>query len=348
MALGPLMVGVAGTALAPEERERLRHPLVGGVILFGRNYAEPAQLQALVEEIHALREPRLLVAVDQEGGRVQRFRAGFTELPPVRGLGTIYDRDAGAGRRLALDTGWLMAAELRAAGVDISLAPVLDLDRGVSEVIGDRGLHRDPEAVASLAYAYVAGMRRAGMEATGKHFPGHGAVHADSHRELPVDDRPLARIQDTDMAPFLRLIHEGIAALIVAHVAYPALDERPAGYSPRWVRELLRERLRFQGVIFSDDLGMAAAGMVGDYPERAQAALEAGCDVLLICNDLDVIPKVLDQLRHPPDPVAQARLVRLHGRRGLSRERLRASPRWRAAVEAVKGYASPHTMDLDI
>ncbi len=224
MALGPVMLGVEGLELSAEERELLRHPQVGGVILFTRNYHSPAQVAALVAAIHALRQPRLLVAVDHEGGRVQRFREGFTRLPAVRRLGEIYDQERMRAKQLARVSGWLMAAELRAVGVDFSFAPVLDLDHGVSGVIGDRAFHHDPEAVADLAHAYMSGMQKAGMEAVGKHFPGHGGVAADSHHELPIDPRPYEALADADLLAFERMIHYGLAALMPAHVRYPAVD----------------------------------------------------------------------------------------------------------------------------
>ena len=233
MALGPVMLGLEGPELSAQERELLRHPLVGGVILFTRNYQSPAQLTALTGVIHALRQPRLLIAVDHEGGRVQRFRDGFTRLPAVRRLGELYDQDRMRAKQLARGTGWLMAAELRAVGVDFSFAPVLDLDHGVSSIIGDRAFHSDPEAVADLAHAYVSGMQKAGMEAVGKHFPGHGGIAADSHLELPVDPRPLAVLETADLLAFERMIHYGLAALMPAHVRYPAVDDQPAGFSAR-------------------------------------------------------------------------------------------------------------------
>ncbi len=341
------MLGLEGPELSVEEQEMLRHPLVGGVILFARNYREPEQVALLAETIHSLRHPHLLVAVDHEGGRVQRFREDFTRLPAVRRLGEIHDGDPARALRLARVTGWLMAAELRAVGVDFSFAPILDLDRGVSGVIGDRAFHGDPETVASLAHAYIGGMQQAGMEAVGKHFPGHGGVAADSHQELPVDERPLADIAAADLLPFERMIHYGLAGVMPAHVVYSQVDSQPAGFSSRWLRDILRNRLGFQGAVFSDDLDMAGAAGAGAPPERARAALMAGCDMVLVCNDRQAAVAVLNGLPNPADPVAQLRLARLHGRSHLTPQRLHADPGWRQAVRLVQDYDLP-VLDLDI
>lgn len=348
MSLGPLMIDVAGLELQAEERERLRHPLVGGVILFSRNFASAEQVKALIDDIHSLREPRLLVAVDQEGGRVQRFREGFTRLPAVRRLGEIYDREPKLAREYAQSTGWLMASELRAVGVDISFAPVLDLDRGVSGVIGDRAFHADPEIIADLAHAYMIGMRKADMEATGKHFPGHGSVEADSHTDLPIDQRRYPDIRTEDLLPFERMIHFGMAAVMAAHVVYPAVDAIPAGFSRRWIGDVLRQELDFQGVIFSDDLSMAAAEGVGGYVDRARMALDAGCDMVLVCNNEQGCNQVLDQLRLTPDPVSHLRVVRLHGRDFPSMETLRQDRRWGTAREHVRAYDPEPLLDMDM
>jgi beta-N-acetylhexosaminidase len=329
------MIDLEGLALTPEDREILRDPGVGGVILFSRNYASPEQLTALVQEVHALRSPPLLVAVDHEGGRVQRFREGFTRLPAAARYGELYDRDPARALRLAETGGWLMAAELRAVGVDLSFAPVLDLDRGVSRVIGDRAFHRRPAVVAELARATMRGMQRAGMAAVGKHFPGHGAVAADSHEALPVDPRPYADIQAEDLLAFERLAHYGIPGIMPAHVVFPAVDDRPAGFSRRWLRAVLRERLGFQGAVVSDDLSMAGAAVIADWGARARAALEAGCDLLIAGNDRGGAARVLEALAGHADPVSRSRLARLHGRHPLRREDLLASDRWQEAASAV-------------
>lgn len=344
MPLGPVMLDLQGTALMADERELLRHPLVGGVILFTRNYASPEQLAALVAEIHGLRTPRLLVAVDHEGGRVQRFRDGFTALLAARRFGEIYAHDPRRAKRLSGVCGWLMASELRAVGVDFSFAPVLDLDRGVSQVIDDRAFHHSPDVVATLAHSYMLGMRKAGMAATGKHFPGHGSVAADSHHALPVDEREYADIYMEDLVTFKRLITYGLAGIMPAHVVYKKVDKQPAGFSRFWITEVLRHRLGFQGVVFSDDLSMEGAAGVGDYVERARAALHAGCDMLLVCNNRQGALAVLDGLQPKPHPVLHVRLARMHGRQATDRAGLQQDSRWRQARQAIEQLAYETTL----
>jgi beta-N-acetylhexosaminidase len=327
------MADVAGIALEPQDRELLAHPLIGSVILFTRNYESVEQLTRLVAEIHAIRTPALLVAVDQEGGRVQRFREGFTRLPPAREIGRRYSASAAEGIALARQLAWLMAAELRAAGVDLSFAPCVDLDYGVSQAIGDRALHADARSVGDLAVAWMLGMREAGMEATAKHFPGHGAVAADSHVALPVDRRQWADIE-ADLTPYRRLMANGLPAVMVAHVVYPEVDPLPASLSPRWINGILRGELGFQGAVFADDLSMAGAASFGDITARSEQALAAGCDVLPVCNDRAAVIRLLDTLRVAVSPVSRMRLARLHGRDGAGRA-LAQDPRWAAAVAAA-------------
>lgn len=348
MTLGPLIADVEGYELTPEDRELLQHPAIGGVILFARNYESAEQVAALAADIHQLRDPHLLVAVDQEGGRVQRFRDEFTHLPPLACLGKIYDKDKTRAKYLARTTGWLMASELRAVGVDLSFAPVLDLDFGVSTIIGNRALHQRPEAVSELAQAYQAGMHDAGMAATGKHFPGHGAVAADSHLALPVDERSYQDMEQWDIVPFRRMIHAAIAAIMMAHVVYPDIDTSPAGFSRRWIRDILRDYLHFNGLVFSDDLSMEGAACAGDHVARASAALEAGCDMVLVCNNRNAAGLVAESLVSYENPVAHTRMLRMHGRHPLDINTLHSDPRWEQAVAAVKGYEENPELDLDL
>ena len=310
------MTGIAGEELDRVETEVLRHPCVGGVILFSRNYHGREQLRALCDSIHALRRPPLLIAVDQEGGRVQRFRDEFTALPAAAQYGMLHDRNRKAGLQAARAGGWVMAVELRAAGVDFSFAPVLDLGRGSSTVIGDRAFHHDPDVVTALARAFLSGTRDAGVEGVGKHFPGHGSVAADSHVALPVDGRSYEDLRLSDLVPFERLAASHLAGVMPAHVVFECLDVRPAGYSRHWIGDVLRGELGFQGLVFSDDLDMAAAATGGDHVDRAHAALEAGCDMILVCNDWPGTVAVADGLKIDPNPMRIARMARMHGRGG--------------------------------
>ena len=303
---GPLMLGVEALELTGADRERLSHPLVGGAILFSRNFANGEQVKRLAAEIHALREPALVIGVDHEGGRVQRFREGFTALPPMRRLGEAWDRDVAAAAREATRIGWTIGSELRPLGIDLSFGPVLDLDYGESTVIGDRAFHRNPNAVAHLAAAVRSGLATAGMAACGKHYPGHGGVAADSHTDVPVDDRPFDAIAAEDLVPFGALARLGLESMMAAHVVYPAVDDVPAGYSNAWCTRILRERIGFDALLFSDDLGMAGARTAGDIVARADAALAAGCDVALTCNEMDAADDLLARWR----PTAQPQLAR--------------------------------------
>jgi beta-N-acetylhexosaminidase len=343
--LGPLMVDVAGLELTPEDRDVLRHPLVGSVILFTRNYQSAEQLTKLVADIHAVRSPALIVAVDQEGGRVQRFRPEFSRLPPPRRIGHEFDLDAKHGLTLARSMGWLMAAELRAHGVDLSFAPCVDLDYGVSEVIGDRAFHAKPDAVAQIALAYMQGMKDAGMAATAKHFPGHGAVVADSHQSLPVDRRGWNELGD-DLLPYRRLIANGLPGVMVAHVLFPEVAREPASLSRRWIQNALREELRFEGAIFTDDLSMGGAKEFGDVVARATAALEAGCDVLPVCNDRTSVTTLLDELEWEIQPSAHLRLVRMRGKSAPERGELLAGDAWRASQELLARTAAAPPLSL--
>ncbi|SEO50827.1 beta-N-acetylhexosaminidase [Aquisalimonas asiatica] len=346
MTPGGLMIGVRGAELTAEERELLAHPRVVGVILFTRNFESWDQLCALTAAIHRQGEPAPIVAVDQEGGRVQRFREPCTVLPPARLIGARHDQDDRTSRHWAREMAWLMAAELRAAGVDLSFAPVLDLDRGFSSVIGDRALHGDPDSVAELATAWTEGMRAAGMAATGKHFPGHGGVSADSHLDLPVDDRPVLALRGEDLVPFERLVESGgLDAVMTAHVVYSDMDNQPATFSRQWIQNTLRQELGFEGVVVGDDLGMEGAASIGDYPERAESAVDAGCDLIMLCNELDAIPGVLDALGAEVDPQTQRRLAMLQpgAAPASSLEALHATDRWVTARRVVDDIAASAT-----
>lgn len=291
MARGAMMVDVGGLTLTTEDREVLAHPDVGSVILFSRNVDTPAQIKALTDDMRRVR-PGLRIAVDQEGGRVQRFREGFTRIPAMRTLGEAYDQDAPAALASARQWGELMAREVRAVGVDFSFAPVLDLDVGVSGVIGDRAFHTQPEPAVALIRAFMGGMKAAGMMTIGKHFPGHGSVAADSHTHIPVDDRSWDEIAAYDLKPFAMLAAE-LDGIMPAHVVYPQVDNLPAGFSRHWLQTVLRGQLGFKGLIFSDDLCMEGAAGVGDMAARRDLALEAGCDVILVCNNRPAVLSLL-------------------------------------------------------
>lgn len=316
--LGPLMIDVGGLELSAEDRELLCHPLVGGVILFTRNYRDPDQLKKLCDELLALPRQRLLLAVDHEGGRVQRFRVGFTRIPAMRTLGQLYAEKPVRALAEARLQGETIGRELSAYGIDLCFAPVLDIDHGLSQIIGDRAFGDRSEVIVELARAFRAGLNAQGLAATGKHFPGHGAVTADSHHELPVDRRREEDIRATEMMPFKALIEDGIESLMMAHVRYTSVDTQPASLSKRWVHDILRKELGFRGAIFCDDLSMGGAAVVGDMEARARLALEVGNDMLPVCNDRAAAIRLIDALAQDvsPDRAASARLKKLYGRHG--------------------------------
>lgn len=338
MTLGPVMLDLMGKELSAEERELLQHPLVGGVIFFTRNYESPQQLITLVKVVRQVSKD-ILLAVDHEGGRVQRFRPEFTRLPPLAQLGKKYDQEPLEALRLAHHAGWLMAAEVRAVGIDFSFAPVLDLNFGVSQVIGDRAFHRNPESVAKLAGAYIDGMRSAGMASTGKHFPGHGYVEADSHLAIPRDQRSLAEIMREDVYPFKTLFAHGLDAVMPAHVIYEQVDTQTAGFSKRWIQEILRAELGFNGVVFSDDLNMQGASVAGNYASRAEAALNAGCDMLLICNNRAGAIEILEKAELKPSVESSQRLERMRGQPFMNRSALLDNRYWQEAVDSITQWA---------
>ena len=336
--LGRVVVDVEGTTLTAADRQRLVHPQVGGVILFARNFQSVQQLQELCASIHALRSPTLPVAVDHEGGRVQRFRDGFTSLPPMRELGRLWDRSEHSALSSARECGFVLASELTSCGVNLSFTPVLDVDHGRSAVIGERAFHGDPDVIAALAGALIAGLADGGMASVGKHFPGHGHVSADSHHEIPVDERVFAAIAAVDMLPYRKLVAAGLGGVMPAHVIYPRVDARPAGFSPVWLGTHLRRDLGFDGVIFSDDLSMEAAGVAGGPPERAQAALEAGCDMVLVCNAPDDADAVIARLAViGVSPVDSRRVLHLQRQAPFAdRAALSQAPRYRLALETLR------------
>lgn len=324
--LGPLMLDIGGTCITSAEERILRDNVVGGIILFSRNAHDRSAVCELTAGIRQI-APEVLIAVDQEGGRVQRFRDGFTRLPPLQKLGDLYKADQQAALQLARDAAWLMASEILACDIDISFAPVLDVDRETSSIIGDRAFSDAAEVVTALGRAYIAGMHEAGMAATGKHFPGHGGVVADSHLEAPVDTRSWEQLLDRDLVPFRNLIHD-LDGMMPAHITFPSIDPDSVGFSPFWLQRVLREQLRFDGVIFSDDLTMKGADVAGGYEEKANAALAAGCDMVLVCNCPEGAVEVLEYLKDT-DYQRSRRLAKLRARNKPSWSDLENSARRR-------------------
>lgn len=336
--MGPLMLDVSGLELDAEDRDRLQHPQCGGLILFSRNYESVDQITRLVRDARKSAGHPILVAVDQEGGRVQRFREGFFALPPQRSLGALYDQSAQEGIRMANQLGWMMASEIRATGIDFSFAPVLDLDYQTSTVIGDRALHSTPDVVTALGRAYTWGMKRAGMPSVAKHFPGHGYATADSHLEVAVDERPMEDIEAMDLRPFSELIGLGLEAVMPAHVVYSACDHRPAGFSPFWIQDVLRTQLGFQGAVVSDDLNMQAAAPFGSPFERAIAALDAGCNLLLMCNNSAAADEILEGLEADGRSSDKSTLSLLKGRKEHDWQDLHRGDAWRQAEASVQHW----------
>lgn len=338
MSLGPVMLDIEGTQLTDDDVRRLKHPLTGGVILFSRNYDNHRQLAELTSHIHSLRSPHLLIAVDHEGGRVQRFRKDFTCLPPMRELGLVWDKNPTRAKHLAKQVGFVLAAELNTCGVDLSFTPVLDVDHGQSCVIGDRAFHRDPHVIIELAHHLMMGLKQGGMLAVGKHFPGHGYIQADSHLERSIDNRNYVDIEADDLVPFRSMINFGIAGIMSAHVIYPQVDQYPAGFSRTWLQNILREDLQFDGCIFSDDLSMHGVAHFNSINSRAKAALNAGCDMILVCNNPQSSDELLSSLQWDMSAISLARLARMHSKKYFeSMIKLRESEMYVYAVKQIGG-----------
>ncbi len=340
---GPVMADVHAFVLTDEEKQRLLDPAVGGVILFRRNFDNVAQLKALVADIKALRTPELIIAVDHEGGRVQRFIDGFTRLPAMNVLGEIWDEQgAEAAKAEAEQVGWVLANELSACGIDLSFTPVLDLNWGQCAVIGNRSFHQSAEIVSELALALQKGLNRGGMKTCGKHFPGHGFVEGDSHHVLPQDERSRAELEAADIVPFRKLAEAGMAAVMPAHVVYPQVDAQPAGFSRVWLQQILRDDIGFDGVIFSDDLTMEGACGVGGIQARAQVSFDAGCDIVLVCNRPDLVDELRDSFEQPANPDLAARWQYMANTLSAAEaEAVMATAEFKAAQAAVAQLATP-------
>ncbi|MCS4532782.1 beta-N-acetylhexosaminidase [Neisseria montereyensis] len=340
---GPVMADVHAFYLTEEEKQRLLDPAIGGVILFRRNFENIEQLKKLIAEIKALRTPELIIAVDHEGGRVQRFIHGFTRLPAMDVFGEIWDKEgAEKAKALAEQTGWVLATELSTCGVDLSFTPVLDLNWGQCAVIGNRSFHCEPEVVTELALALQKGLNRGGMKSCGKHFPGHGFVEGDSHHVLPEDNRSFAELNAADIVPFRRLSAAGMAAVMPAHVVYPKVDSLPAGFSAKWLKEVLRHDIGFNGVIFSDDLTMEGAGGVGGIRERARLSFEAGCDIVLVCNRPDLVDELRDGFVMPENnKLAQRWQYMANTLTASGAADMMATPAFQAAQRVVAELATP-------
>ena len=333
--MGPIMMDVAGTSLTAEDKELLAHPWVGGLILFTRNFQDSEQLSALTHEIKAAAKNDLIIAVDHEGGRVQRFREGFSLIPAMGSIWSTANESLEQAQNLAFYAGQLMAMEVHAVGIDISFAPVLDIN-GISDVIGDRAFHQSPDIVSELASAFIKGMNHVGMKCTAKHFPGHGSVKEDSHIALPVDNRSKEDILGIDIEPFRQLMTMNMVdAVMPAHVIYPALDSHSVGFSPFWLQQVLRNQLGFDGVIFSDDLSMEGASSIGGYVERSEAAQQAGCDMLLLCNNRDSVIEVIDNTNLVIDARSSERLTRMLAKPSFNFKQLPQMAEWQKARQVL-------------
>jgi len=335
--IGPVILDLVGTEVTQEEREIVQHPSVGGVILFARNYENPKQLASLCHSIREARSAPLLITVDQEGGRVQRFKEGFTRLPSMGAIGEWFDRDQVQALVFAEACAWLMASELLCLGVDLSFAPVLDLNKASNPAIGDRAFHRNPENVIALAKVWIDGMHAAGMAATGKHFPGHGSVTVDSHVALPHDERNLDDIMQDDLQTFEALMSTHLDAMMPAHIVFSKVHDQPVGFSSYWLQTILRKQYQFAGMIFSDDLNMHGASFAGDYLNRAKAALSAGCNMVLICNNREGAINIVEGLprQHFID---HALFKKMQGKCHLSTDDIKKSPKWQETYRSIMRF----------
>jgi beta-N-acetylhexosaminidase len=337
-AVGPLVFDLLGKELSGEEKEILNHPAVGGLIFFARNYESPEQITQLCGAVRAARKQPILICVDQEGGRVQRFREGFTRIPCMGDIGKHYDAAPEKALTLATACGWVMAAELLNVGVDLSFAPVLDIDLKINPAIGNRAFHQQHAVIVALAKALTAGMRAAGMAAVGKHFPGHGSVLIDSHVDLPIDTRPFDEIAEADMPPFVEMIRHGIEGLMAAHILFSAVDSTAVGFSHKWLQDILRQQLKFSGIVFSDDLSMEGGKIAGDHPQRVEAALKAGCDIALLCNNRDAFVKTLDIINLDNYNLEESKVAPLRGNLSLIQPPLNNSKLWREKSNLINEF----------
>lgn len=333
--IGCFIIDIAGTELTPEDIELLRHPLVGGIIFFARNYQNRAQLSNLCSSIRKVRQSKLLIMVDQEGGRVQRFQSEFTRIPPMATFGQLYDENHDIASELTHECGWLMAAEMLSVGIDLSLAPVLDIYNADNKAIGNRAFHKNTKIISQLAAAFISGMHEAGMAATGKHFPGHGSVNVDSHIATPIDKRTLNEIENKDLIPFAAMIKSGIDAIMAAHIVYPEVDKLPVGFSRIWLKDILRQKLQFNGIIFSDDLNMEGANVSVNYADRVQLARDAGCDFVMLCNNRKAVIEVIDNLIPQGHFIAKEQWGRLAGNFKPSAT-LSNDPRWQSISKRLQ------------
>jgi beta-N-acetylhexosaminidase len=346
MARGFIMLDIEGLELTSADRTLLRSSNVGGVILFSRNYESPNQIINLISEIRKIQTPSLLIAVDHEGGRVQRFRNGFTKIPSMRHVGHLYDQNQAAAHELAFFIGWIIGAELRAIGVDLCFGPCVDLDWGSSAIIGDRSFHRDKRIVEELSYKFTRGLKSAGMQAVAKHFPGHGFVVNDSHEQLPIDRRDFSELLD-DIYPYEGLIRkQAISAIMMSHIIYKQTDSMPASISEYWIKNHLRQQLGFNGVVFCDDLSMKALCAYGNLTQRATLALKASCDMLIMCNDREGSEETVKLLKDYHNPSSMLRLARLRGKKSISREQLLDSKDWSKATSYLNSHLQQSNFEL--